>query len=264
MKNTHFAGQSGKTALVTSALALCAVPLAALGQAFTFIPGTLTYSENFDSMGTTAALVTGWTAIRGAGTGSVGLTLSPIVGVGTGAGGIYNTGSVGPDDRAIASLASGSTIPYFGASFLNSTGSVITGMSMTGFSELWRAGNNALAETLTFQFSFDATSLDTGTWTDLSAMSLLEPNNTLTSNNGQDGNLPENRLTVTTGATPVAVSWSDATSMWIRWQDANDTGNDALIALDDFALTVVTVPEPSTFLLLFGGIATVMRMRRRN
>ena len=241
MKTTRSTGQSARTALVTSALALCAVPLAALGQAFTFIPGTLTYSENFDSMGTNAVLVNGWAAIRGAGTNPNGAPLSPLVGIGTGTGGIYNTGSIGPDDRAIGTLASGTTIPYFGASFLNSTGSLITGMSLAGFSELWRAGSNALAETLTFQFSFDATSLSSGTWTDLSAMNLAEPNPTLTTNTPPpDGNLPENRLPVTTGVTPVAVSWLDTTSMWIRWKDANDTGSDALIALDDFSLTVAT------------------------
>ncbi|MBD0284064.1 MAG: hypothetical protein ICV79_01415, partial [Flavisolibacter sp.] len=106
------------------------------------------YSEDFDVMGTAGiSLPTGWTAIRIAGTGTVGQALAPAVSNGSSnAGGIYNVGTTGSADRALGTLASGSTTPAFGFSFTNNTGTIITDFSLSGFSEQWRTGSNAQVE----------------------------------------------------------------------------------------------------------------------
>ncbi len=239
MKNTSSTGRSVRTALAAASLILCALPFTGRAQqAFTFTVGGLTYSENFDSMGTSSTFVTGWTSTDS----------TMLVGAGTANNGsIYNVGSNGSSDRAFGSIASASVQPIFGASFLNSTGGFISTMSMSGFSELWRSGSNALTESQVFEFSLDATSLTSGTWTAVSDMNLVEPNPTLTSNQAQDGNLPGNRLAVVTPA-PIPLAWADATTIWIRWKDTDVSGGDALIALDDFSMTVTLGTAPKNLL----------------
>ncbi|MDZ7622859.1 MAG: hypothetical protein U5J96_00200 [Ignavibacteriaceae bacterium] len=67
---------------------------------------------------------------------------------------------------------SGTLTPTIGASFTNNTGSLITQIPITYTGEQWRAGvtNRGAADRLDFQFSTDATSLSTGTWTNYDAL----------------------------------------------------------------------------------------------
>lgn len=213
----------------------------ASSQAFTFTSGQLTYSETFDGMGATGtSFITGWTAIRYAGTGTVGATLSPIVGAGAAnSGGIYNVGSTGSGERAMGTLASGSTVPRMGASFSNNTGNAVTYISLAGVMEQWRsASNNTINEICPFEYSLDATDLTTGTWLPATNFDLLEKLITSTVNDSVVGNLPENQTSLS--ATISGISWANGTTMWIRWSDANDGGSDGLFAIDNFSMTVST------------------------
>src|SRR5206468_2090941 len=101
-----------------------------------------TYNENFDSMGSSSAsYVPGWTAIRAAGSGTVGATLTPAISTGSDTGGnVYSVGSSAASDRAFGTLASGTTVPRMGASLKNSTGGTITSISLSGVMEQWRSG----------------------------------------------------------------------------------------------------------------------------
>ncbi|HZJ14138.1 MAG TPA: hypothetical protein VFD27_03765, partial [Chthoniobacteraceae bacterium] len=231
---------SVRTALATTIVALSALQIAAFGQAFTFTLGNLDYDENFDSMGATGTtFVPGWTSTDA----------TMVVGAGgSNAGGIYNVGSAGSGERAFGSLGSGTNVPFFGASFLNSTGSQIVTLELSGFMEMWRSGSMSLIESQVFEFSLDATSLSDGTWTPVSSMNLVEPATAPNDNVAKDGNLPENRAAVSSGVSPVPVSWADSTSLWIRWKDNNDAGNDALLAVDDFSMTVTLGLPPKDLL----------------
>ena len=196
-----------------------------------------TYTENFDVMGATGTTYpTGWTAIRIAGTGTANATLVPTVSNGgSNAGNSYNVGTTSASDRALGTLASGTTIPAFGASFVNNTGSSISSFSLSGFHEQWRTGSNAVAETVFFEYSTDATSLSTGTWTGVSGLNLEE---ILTSNNlntAVDGNDAANRVAIS--GTISSISLAPGATIWIRWRDVDNTGSDGLYALDDFQMT---------------------------
>jgi autotransporter-associated beta strand protein len=200
------------------------------GQAFTFLPGNLTYAENFDSMGATGtSFVIGWTSTDA----------SMVAGEGNSTtGSIYNVGSAGSNERAFGSLASGTTIPIFGASFVNATGAPINSLLFSGVMEQWRGGSSATAnEVLPFQFSFDATDLTDGTWVALSAFDLVEKLTGSTANVAVDGNLDANRISL---SATTNVAWNAGSTMWIRWSDSNDAGNDGLYAIDDFRLSVAT------------------------
>ncbi len=205
------------------------------GQAFSFGPGTLSYTESFDSMGATGTnLVTGWVSNDPNGI---------LVGNGSGNNGsVYNAGATSALDRAIGSLGSSSLAPgIFGTSVVNGTGGFIGSFSLAGFMEQWRAGDNAVVEVSAFEFSLTATSLSTGTWSPLTAFDLVEKITTSTAGAALDGNLAANRTALSANAT---VAWANGVSLWIRWTDPNHAGADGLYAIDDFSLTVTLTTPP--------------------
>ena len=222
-------------------------------QAYTFAPGQLTYTESFDGMGAAGTMfINGWTSIRYAGTGSIGDVLPLTVTDGSAnAGAIYNVGSVGADDRAFGSLASGSTVPSFGAVLQNNTGSGITAIDITGVMEQWRSGsNNTVNEVYPFEYSLDASSLATGTWVAVTSFNLLEKTTASVAAEALDGNLAANQTVIS--ATITGISWTSGSALWIRWSDANDLGSDGILSIDNMVMTVSTGtvtadPEPTNY-----------------
>lgn len=194
------------------------------------------YSQNFDGMGTTTVLPSGWSALRSSGSGTVGQALSPIVNDGTSnTGAVFNVGSVGSSDRALGTIASGSTVPAFGAQFTNNTGAAVTSLVISFNEEQWRTGSNSVVETIAFSYSTDATALDNGTWipvTNLDMMEILTSDNT---NTAVDGNLPANRAAKSFTITGLNIA--NGGSVFIKWVDTNETGSDGMFAVDDFSLT---------------------------
>ena len=230
--------------LLSSLLAIGGLALgtaSALGQAYNFTSANLMYSENFDSMGPSGTTyINGWTAVRGAGTGTIGQTLPLTVSDGSGnAGAAYNAGSTSASDRAFGTLASGATIPYLGAFFTNSTGGTITNISFVATEEQWRSGSlSTVNEVVTFEYSLDATSPTNGTWTPLSGMNLNELLTSSTTAAAVDGNANNAGIS----GTIADLNWQNNTTLWIRWRDTDNTGSDGMYAVDDLSMTVTYQP----------------------
>lgn len=223
--------------------------------AHTFSTGSLTHSQNFDGMGATGtAYPTGWAGFRNSGTGARGAALAPVATGGDGtatSGAVYNAGTAAATDRALGTLASGSTIPVFGAVFANGTGSTITSFSLSGFAEQWRTHNNADSlERVVFEYSLNASGVfDTmATWVRVTNLDLVEIATTSTANNPLDGNLAANRAAISGQA---SLSWTNGSNLVIRWRDANDIANDGMYAVDDLSMTVSTGAASTTSIVTF-------------
>ncbi len=205
---------------------------------FTFTSSSKTYSEDFDGMGATGtALPTHWSAINAIANTAI---TTVIVGNGSGnAGGVYNLGETNKGERALGSLGSGSVIPRIGTRFVNSTGDNIKSMDFDFYVEQWRTGSsNTANEKLIFEYSTDATSLSTGTWFAYSPLDAPEILTSSTSSSAVDGNSIRTQIK----ATLDSLTWPDGGTLWIRWSDANDPGNDAALALDDLSIKVTNGP----------------------
>ncbi|MCB2377642.1 T9SS type A sorting domain-containing protein [Hymenobacter sp. BT635] len=227
-----------------AAALLLGLSFAAQAQAPTPISitgGTSIYTQNFDGMGATGtAYPTGWTGGRFAGTATTAVNLLVSDGSGSALSGApYNVGTAASTDRALGSVASGGTIPAIGAVFTNASGATVTRVNMSFNGEQWRSGS-ALDqnEVLAFEYSLDATSLSTGTWTAATALNVTEVANAIVTNTALNGNEAANRTSV--AGSIATLNWPAGTTMWIRWKDNNDTGNDALLAVDNFALSTGT------------------------
>jgi hypothetical protein len=202
------------------------------------------YSENFDVMGIAGTtLPANWFSTRFASTSTPPLTLNEtlVVTVGNGSsnsGAIINIGVLNATDRAIGSLASGGTTPVFGVNFVNNTGNQITEFNLTALVEQWRLGTDVVVETMPFSYSTNATSLFTGTWTNVAALNAIEiqtanaPASPGVAN--IDGSLAVNQATLNVNVNISSTPWANGTTFWVRWNDVNAAGSDCALAIDNF------------------------------
>jgi hypothetical protein len=216
-----------------------------------FSNGNLSYTQNFDGLsnsGTTnTTLPAGWFFTE---TGTNSNTTYAADNGATTSGNTYSYGTTGASERAFGELTSGSLVSTIGTSFTNSTDSAIVKIRINFFAELWRKGALSLKDSALFQYSTDATSLTTGTWTTFNKLNLI------TSNLGAvvgaiDGNQSANRLFIRDSITGISVA--PGSTIWIRWSSINITGNDDGIAIDDFNATAVkgaavVIPSSISFL----------------
>ncbi|MBI5021660.1 MAG: putative Ig domain-containing protein [Ignavibacteriales bacterium] len=200
------------------------------------------YTQNFNTLaitGTSSTMPMGWMFTE---TGSNANT-TYTAGTGSGTGGdTYSFGSASSTDRALGGLLSGTLVPAYGASFTNNTGSTITSLAISYTGEEWRLGATGRADTIQFQFSTNATSLTTGTYTRNSAFDFATPVTTGTAG-AFDGNASANRRTIS--GTINGLNITDGSSFFIKWTDKDLTGADDGLAVDDFSLTPSTTLVPT-------------------
>jgi VCBS repeat-containing protein len=216
------------------------ISLATLGNA---------YTQNFDTLSNVTGSTTNVLTINGwyldeSGTSSRNNGQYAVDTGGSTTGDIYSYGAASNTERAYGTLRSGTLIPIIGASFTNSTGSIITSLAISYTGEQWRAGvlNRGLADRLDFQVSTSATSLTSGTWTDYDSLDFNSPNiNASTST--LDGNASGNRATISFAINGLNIA--DGSSFWIRWTDFDISSSDDGLAVDDFSLTPDFVPTPT-------------------
>lgn len=258
---------------LTLAGALAVTPAVVLAAGKTPAPNysltTTTYSQDFDSLantGTSQALPAGFQiAEQGTATAANGFYAA-----GNGAsntGDTYSYGSVGSAERALGSLTSGTNSPiYFGGVFTNGLGGTIDSLAFSYDGEQWRAGNS-VNDSLTFQYSLDASQVDNGSWTTIAGLTftplVFAPNGATL-----NGNLAANRVTLVGAATGLAIG--SGQTFGFRWLNTDSTGTDHGLAADNFALRatlapVGVVPEPSAWALLivgFGVVGSALRRRQ--
>ncbi|HYE96801.1 MAG TPA: hypothetical protein VD962_11390 [Rubricoccaceae bacterium] len=205
------------------------------------------YVEEFNTLastGTSSVLPLGW-ALAEAGTNA-----NTTYTAGTGSsntGDTYSFGTTGSNERAFGGLQSSSLTPTVGAGFQNQTGYTIQALTIQYTGEQWRLGNTGRVDRLDFQYSLDATSLTTGTWTDVNALDFTAPVTTGTLG-ALDGNAAANRTIVLNTLTGLSIA--NGGTIWVRWSSFDASGADDGLAVDDFSLfpTVnpATVPQTAS------------------
>jgi hypothetical protein len=61
----------------------------------------------------------------------------------------------------------------------------------------------------------------------------------------------------------VTTPWAAGDTLWVRWIEKNDPGNDHGLAIDNLSFSVSAVPEPQTYALFIAGIAALTFVARR-
>lgn len=158
------------------------------------------------------------------------------------AGNTYSFGASGNSERAFGGLFSGSLNPTIGANFTNNTGSTLTSIAISYTGELWRCGAVTRQDTIKFQLSTDASSLSSGSWASFQELNFMTPSDTFATG-AKNGNA--NPYQTTISHTVTGISISNGNSFWIRWLDANASGSDDGLSVDDFSMTIPSTPNIS-------------------
>ena len=150
--------------------------------------------------------------------------------------GLFSFGTAGSVERALGSRATsnfaGNDPVLYGVRLVNGTGQTLTKFTVTYTGEQWFKSSAATAHTVLVDYQFGAASIATGTWTAVSAATFTAPIATGTTATALNGNTAANRsvkVAVVTG-----VSWVPGQELWVRFRDANESGNEQGLAVDDF------------------------------
>jgi hypothetical protein len=223
-----------------------------------------TYTQNFDSLASTGAssvVPNGW-AFAESGPGADNLYLADDGS--NPAGGAYSYGATGSSNRAFGTLRDTRTVAnttaIIGAQFQNSAGGALNTVTITYQGEQWRLGATGRQDQLTFQYSTNAISLTdpNATWITDDPLSFNSPNTT-----GPVGPL-DGTANSTTQSDTITLNVPDGGTFWIRWLDAAIPGPNDGLAVDNFSLSAVAVPEPTGFALVgLAGLVFGRRLFRR-
>ena len=248
--------------LLSGAALLARAPLAAQAQISIATPSS-TYAQSFDSLantGTANAWVNdltlpGWSLFSS--TGVAATTYRADAGT-SNAGAIYSYGSTGSTERALGSVASGTFAGNIVLALANNTGSVLNSFTIGYTGEQWRNGGNTAAQSLSVEYGFGATYVTT-TFTPAGGLGFTSPVVGATAA-AVDGNAAG---AVANLGGVVAANWAVGDTLWVRWVDLNDTGNDHGLAIDNLSFSVTAVPEPDTLALWLAGLGAIAVVARR-
>lgn len=260
-------------ALLACAL-VCATPLPSLAAIEISSPST-PYRQSFNALAASGSAVdwsndstlTGWSLFTSAG-GAV-TNYRADTGSST-AGGFRSYGA--DTDRALGGLGTASFSGHIGVAFVNATGAALSGFTVGFVGEQWR-NSAAAAQTMVFEYGYGNSFAAVSGWT--APGGRFEWTSPVAG--GSAGAIGGNGIgqVGALGGT-VSSAWQANDTLWLRWAERNDPGNDHGLAIDDFAFSalgatstasVSPVPEPATHAFMLAGLAVLglaSRRRRRS
>jgi MYXO-CTERM domain-containing protein len=271
----HFPG--GFPMFVRSSLSALAASLAiavvapASAAAINIATPSSTYSQDFDSLSGTSwtndSTLGGWSLFNASGAP---ISTIAINNGGSNSGSFYSFGSTGSVERALGgtgsggtyfgSPASGAVAGYIAVAFTNSSAAAYDSFTVGFNGEQWRNGGNTTAQSMVLQYGFGATFATVGTWTAPGGAfnwASLVNTGTAAAVNGNAAGLVNG-----VGGT-VVTPWAPTQTLWVRWTENNDVGNDHGLAIDNFSLSVTAVPETDTWAMLLAGLGLIGFVGRR-
>lgn len=260
------------------ALALAAVQLAPAHASVQVTDGAFSYAQNFDTLAQSGSAnswlndstLSGWSLFRQPAPGSA-ITAYAANDGSSNTGGFVSYGATASADRALGGLGSGSA--YFGspasgavagwiaASFSNVSAKQLNGFSVSFDGEQWRNGGNTAAQSMVFEYGFGSSFSTVTTWVAPGGnfnWSSPVASATAAAVDGNGAGRVAGR-----GGSVSGLSWNPGDTLWVRWTEKNDVGNDHGLAIDNFAMSVSAVPEPAGYGMFLAGLGLVALARRK-
>ncbi len=215
------------------------------------------YTQNFDTLAqsgtanawTNGSTLEGWYLFRQPAPGSAITSYSTGTGSST-TGSFYSFGATGSGDRALGGLGSGGT--YFGSpasgavagwiafAALNAADTPISEVTISFAGEQWRNGGNTSAQPMVLEYGFGSSFETVTNWLAPGGnFNWTSPVATATAA-AVDGNTTGRVENV--GGTLSGLTWNTGETLWLRWVELNDAGNDHGLAIDDFAIAATFLP----------------------
>ncbi len=213
------------------------------------VPFNGTYTQDFDTLAASGAglawannsTLPGWFLFNK----SLASITSYVAGNGaSNTGSFYSLGLSA--DRALGGVASGGA--YFGSpaqgaaagwialAVRNDTGGSVDGITLRFNGEQWRNGGNTERQPMVLEYGMGATFADVPEWLPAGAnFNWQSPVATGTAA-AVDGNAAGRVNNV--GGDLRGLGWAPGATLWLRWVELNDVGNDHGLAIDDVSITL--------------------------
>jgi hypothetical protein len=214
---------------------------------------TGTYVQNFDTLPASGTNLTwtndttlpGWSLFRQPAPGTAITAVNASDGT-SNAGSFYSFGTL--SDRALGGVGSGGA--YFGSpasntvagwialALTNNTGATINAIALEYDGEQWRDGGNTSTQTMKLEFGYGATFDAVTAWiAPGGAFDFISPTHSATAEQ-LNGNALKNFET--RGGVMPTTAWTPGSTLWIRWAETNDVGNDHGLSIDDLSISAVS------------------------
>ena len=164
-----------------------------------------------------------WQAARVGGTGTGTFALYPKDGS-SGTGRLYSFGDIYVQERALGSIASGTTMAGFGTYFINTSSDTYQNLTFSFDREVWRNQSAAADQSLAFAYGFASSGIATTDFLTHSSMTAFAALNATSpaalggvTSAGRDGNAAPYKAAVS--ATITGINWAPGDTLFIRWND---------------------------------------------
>ena len=221
------------------------------------ITTTGSHNQNFNALSSTTAATPAWADnstianwySQRTGTGT---TYAVDAGSGT-AGTLYSYGSTSNSDRAIGTIGSSNAAAgsfAHGVLLRNTSGTVVTNISVTYTLEQWRKGGALAAQPITFWYRISSSTISALTpnvstgWTQVTGLTLNSPINTA-GGAALDGNATANKVTATGIAIP-SLSLANNDYIMLKWEDPDHASTDHGLSIDDVTINWTVTPLLTT------------------
>jgi hypothetical protein len=176
-------------------------------------------------------------------------------------------GDVGSNTIAAQETASANNGIFIGVAIQNDTGGAIDNITVSYTGEQWRDGGDPAphSQTMFFNYAVNPTGITDSAAFAPNAVSALDFTSPTFANTGGGGALDGNNLLNRTAKGPTlltGLTLQSGETLWLRWFDPNNIGNDHGLAIDDFSFTAQeAIPEPASLAML--GLLGLALSRRR-
>lgn len=215
-------------------------------QVFDGLPSSGTFSLtgkgpfNLSNAPVNAQSMEGWQFLQ---TGGSNTNAVFLVSTGSSTGsGTQSLGTGNNTERSLGSLSSGSGTYCFGLILTNQTGIPLNSITLNFTAEQWRKGGSGNKNTWTFKYK-------TGQFVNIDQPDLLEEPKLnfssllyTTGAGSTNGNLPEYQQMIS--FTIMGITWKTGEQLLLRWDDADEPGNDDACAIDNFSFSARQVASP--------------------
>lgn len=156
-------------------------------------------------------------------------------------GGLGSGGAFFSGPSPAPSVASGAVAGWLALALSNASGSAISSLNISFNGEQWRNGGNATTQAMVLEYGYGANFDQVATWMAPGGnFNWTSPVATATAG-PVDGN-SSGRVTGRGGNLDLsATPWAAGSTLWLRWIETNDTGNDHGLAIDDVS---ISLPSP--------------------
>ncbi|MBC8040830.1 MAG: metallophosphoesterase [Opitutaceae bacterium] len=227
------------------------------GQSFNTLPGVT--NNTLNTAWTDNSTLSGWYSnkttfsVTDATVGGTAATFDATSGANNV--GLFSFGTAASSDRALGARATsqiaGNDPVLYGVRLVNTSGQTLTKITVTYTGEQWFASTQSAAQTLLVDYQLGASGIASGTWTAVTAATFTAPISTGTTARSLDGNASANRAV--RAVVVSGISWAPGQELWIRFRDANESGNEQGLSVDDFYFFA----EPESGLFLNGSTSYI-------